>query len=84
MKQNGVMQDLVRNVIHVHNQQVTVQPTDPITLFPIAPFITDNKKVDYNTSPKLLSLNNTKILLPGQALEIPVEVQNGETIAVEP
>ena len=84
MKQNGVMQDLVRNVIHVHNQQVTVQPTDPITLFPTAPLIDNNRKVDSKTSAKLLSLDNTKILLPGQTLEIPVKMENGEIVSVEP
>ena len=40
MKQNGIMQDFARNVIHVLDQQITVQPTDPIMST-----IPDSKKV---------------------------------------
>ena len=71
MKQNGVMQDLVRNVIHVHNQQITVQPTDPIALFPTSPIIPENKKVNKHSS-KLLSMDKSRILLTGQEIQIPV------------
>ena len=75
MKQNGVMQDLVRNVIHVHNQQITVQPTDPIALLPTSPIIPENKKVDKHSS-KLLSMDKSRILLPGQEIQIPVQMEN--------
>ena len=81
MKQNGVMQDLVRNVIHVHNQQITVQPTDPVMLFPTAPLIPDNIKVKNS---KLLSLDKSRILLPGQQLKIPTQFEDGVTVSVEP
>ena len=76
MKQNGVMQDLVRNVIHVHNQQITVQPTDPIALFPTSPLIPENKKVENKHSSKLLSMDKSRILLPGQEIQIPVQMEN--------
>ena len=34
MKENGVQQDLVRNVIYLNNRQFCVQATDPMSLFP--------------------------------------------------
>ena len=84
MKENGVMQDLVRNVIHLHNQQITVQPTDPIALFPTSPLIPENKKVENNHPSKLLSMDKSRILLPGQQIQIPVQMEDGVTVSVEP
>ena len=84
MRHNGVMQDLVKNVIHVHNQQITVQPTDPVSLLPTAPLIPADKKVVNKQSAKLLSLDTSRTLLPGQEIEIPVQMEDGETVLVEP
>ena len=84
MKQKGVIQDLVKNVIHIHNQTITVQPTDPITLLPTAPLISENQKVEYKPTSKLVSIVNSRILLPGQQIQVTVPMDDGVTVSVEP
>ena len=37
LKDNGIEQDFVRNVIHLHNRTETVQPTNPLTILPTVP-----------------------------------------------
>ena len=37
LKDNGIEQDFVRNVIHLHNKQETVQPTNPLAILPTVP-----------------------------------------------
>ena len=61
IRDNGVEQDFVKNVIHVHNRRHTVQPTDPVSILPSAPiFSTMSSKVNQNPPSQLLSFNSFK------------------------
>ena len=37
LKDNGIEQDFVKNIIHLHKRTETVQPTNPMTIFPTIP-----------------------------------------------
>ena len=54
MTDNGVEQDFAKNVIRLHNKSFTVQPTNPLSLMPIAPIIPPSDKVT-NKSANLLT-----------------------------
>ena len=86
IKENGVEQDLVRNVIHLNNRQVTVQATDPASLLPTAPIITTSLKVTKKTSSQSLSLKSFKsrVLLPGQNVEVDVDCAEDSLMSIEP
>ena len=86
LKQNGIDQDFVKNVIHVHNKQVTVQPTDPVALLPSAPLLctaaTPKVKPIKNVENSLIDLS-PKVLLPGQSVDIPIKSEDGTIVSVE-
>ena len=44
IKENGIDQDFVRDVIHLHNKAVTLQPTDALSLLPMGPIISTSAK----------------------------------------
>ena len=83
MKANGVEQDFVNDVIKLHNKSVTVHPTNPLSLLPIAPMIQKSNKV--KTNPKLLTFKQ-QWLLPGQEITValPDKMNCAETVSVEP
>ena len=37
LKDNGIEQDFVKDVIHLHNRLETVQPTNPLAILPTVP-----------------------------------------------
>ena len=37
LKDNGIEQDFVKNIIHLHNRSETVQPTNPMAILPTVP-----------------------------------------------
>ena len=83
LKENGIDQDLVRNKIHIHNKEITVNSTDPVAILPTAPILS---KVTHQPKPvpnKLLKFES-RILLPGQKETLKVEHEDGSTVAVEP
>ena len=87
IRDNGVEQDFVKNVIHVHNRRHTVQPTDPVSILPSAPiFSTMSSKVNQNPPSQLLSFNSFKsrVLLPGQDISVPVDKNDGTIVSIEP
>ena len=83
LKQNGIDQDFVRDVILLHNKAVTVQPTDPISLLPMAPIISNPAKVTTKSPSNLLLRFKSRVLLPGQSEEMDVPEEDGTTVAVE-
>ena len=83
LKDNKIDQDFVRDVIHINNKAVTVQPTDPISLLPVAPIITSTPKVISKIPPNLLLSFKSRVLLPGQLEVLDVKHKEGETVAVE-
>ena len=83
LKQNGIDQDFVRDVILLHNKAVTVQPTDPISLLPMAPIISNPAKVTTKSPSNLLLRFKSRVLLPGQSEEMDVPEEDGKTVAVE-
>ena len=84
MKENGVEQDFNRNVIHIHNKEITVQPTDPLSILPTASILaSSSSEVNQNYRNKLLSFKS-RILLPGQTQNLSIEKSNGDVVAVEP
>ena len=84
LKENGIEQDFVNNVIKLLKGSITVQPTHPISLLPTEP-IFSNTKVKQNIKMKTLTFD-TKWLLPGQELTVslPDKMKNEEVIAVQP
>ena len=85
LRQNGVEQDLVKNIIHIHQRQFTVQPTDPVSLLPTAPILNNTTKVT-EKSPPLECTNTfkTRVLLPNQEIAVMVDKKDGNEICVEP
>ena len=85
MKGNGIEQDLVRNVIHLFNKEVTIQPTDPISILPTAPILANSTaKVNIpNSSSQLLSLKS-RTLLPGQTVSMNVNKEENCLVSIEP
>ena len=86
MKENGIEQDFVRNVIHLHNRSTTVQSTDRVSLLPTAPLCQDaSVKVNRNTSSRLLKLQS-RSLLPNQEIEVevPEKMKYQSHVAVQP
>ena len=83
LKQNGIDQDFHRDVIHINNRAVTVQPTDPVSLLPIGPVISAPLKVKQNPPQSLFSFKS-RILLPGQTEEVKVDQEDGAVVAIEP
>ena len=81
MKENSIEQDHVRNVIHLHDKKVTVQPTDPVALLPTAPLVAPLKVTPQHSS-KLLKLKR-RTLLPGQTHVVSVEREDGDVVSVE-
>ena len=82
IKENKIEQDFARNVIHIGGRQITVQPTDPISLLPTQPIVS-SIQVKKEQPPKLLQLKRRN-LLPGQTQAIPVNHEEGSLVAVEP
>ena len=82
-KENGIEQDFSRNVIHLRHRQVTVQPTDPISLLPTAPLLSSSSKVTNDSSSKLLSFKS-RILLPDQEVSLKVEHEESSIVSIEP
>ena len=83
LKDNGIEQDLVRNVIHVNNRKVTVQPTDPISLIPKAPILGEQDiKVTENNSASTKRFK-CSVLLPGQEVAVAMEKKDGTEVYVE-
>ena len=72
LKENGITQDFVRNVINLHDRQITVQPTDPISLLSTAPLLSNKPEVKSKSSKTLSTLSfpsfgilkDIKIILP--------------------
>ena len=84
IKENGVEQDFVKNVVHIHGRQVTVQATDPISILPTAPiFSTMSAKVKHNPPTQLLSFKS-QVLLPGQDVSLPLDREDDAIVCVEP
>ena len=85
LRDNGIHQDIVRNVISIHDRQVTVQPTDPISLLSTAPLVSSQHKVKLKSSQTQSSLSfKSSVLLPGQDVHLSVELEDGAEICVEP
>ena len=84
IKTNGIEQDFVRNVIHLHNREATVQPTDPISILPEASMFANTSKVNIKTSSNLLSFKSSKVLLPGQTISVNVENYEDDLVSIEP
>ena len=82
IKENGIEQDFSKNVIHLHNRRISIQPTHPVSVLPSQP-IMSNIQVPELHKQKCLSFKN-RSLLPGQEVQIPVELEDGCTVAVEP
>ena len=82
MKENGVEQDFVRNVIYLNDRKVTVQPTDQVALLPTAPIVAPIKVTPPHSS-SLLKFNR-RTLLPGQSQVVSVKQEDGEVVSVEP
>ena len=85
LKENGIEQDLVKNVIHLHQRQITVQPTDPYSLLPTAPVssgTSEVKKNSPNTSPATFHFKRS-VLLPEQEIAVPVDKKEGTEVYVE-
>ena len=82
LKDNGIEQDFRRNVIHLDDRKVTVQPTDPVSLLPTAPIVAA-QKVTPRPSSCLLKFTR-RTLLPGQSQVMSVEQKDGNMITVEP
>ena len=84
-KDNGIQQDIVRNVISIHDKQVTVQSTDPISLLSTAPLVSSHHKVKPKSPQTQSSLSfKSSVLLPGQDVHLTVELEDGVEICVEP
>ena len=85
MKDNNIEQDFAKDVIRVHNKAVTVQPTNPISLLPVAPLTPQLKEVKSKNESKFLTFDQ-KWLLPGQDVEvaIPNKLKEQQIVAVEP
>ena len=83
MKDNGIEQDFANDIIKLHNKTHTVQPTDPLSLLPIAPFIR-NKQVKNNQNHKLLTFAS-QWLLPGQeaTISLPDKLKENKLVAIE-
>ena len=81
LKENGIDQDFKRDVIHINNKAITVQPTDPISLLPIGPVISNET---IKKPPQTLFSFKSKILLPGQTEEVEVDQEDGTVVAIEP
>ena len=95
LKQNGIDQDFVKNVIHVHNKQVTVQPTDPVALLPSAPLLctaaTPKVKPIKNVENSLMTyllrfyfLDNLLIFQSNLKMELLCLLNNGSITMINP
>ena len=84
IKENGIEQDFVRDVIHIHNKTITVQPTDSLSLLPMAPIISPSAKVTTKPPSNILLSFKSRILLPGQSENLDIQQYDGETVAIEP
>ena len=84
IKENGIDQDFVRDVIHLHNKVVTVQPTDSLLLLPMSPINSTPAKVTSKTPSNIHLSFKSRILLPGQSEDFDLHLGEGETVAVEP
>ena len=85
LRENGVEQDLVKNVVHIHQRQVTVQPTDPISILPTAPILNNNTEVKDKSSPFECTKNfKSSVLLPDQEIAVSVDKKDGTVVCVEP
>ena len=85
LKENGIEQDFIRNVIKVHDGRIKVQPTDQISLLTTAPVVTNNSKVTSETCKKVSTLPfKSSILLPGQEVSLNLNKEDGTEICVEP
>ena len=87
LKENGVEQDLVRNVIYLNNRQVCIQATDPVSLLPTDSIFSDaSSKVTNKNSARNLSFKpfKSRVLLPGQNIEVEVENPENSLVAIEP
>ena len=83
LRDNGIEQDFVKNVIHLDNRKFTVLPTNFTAIMPTAPLLDSKQQVNKEKTSQLLSFK-PRILLPDQELVIPVEKEEGTIISLEP
>ena len=81
MRDNGIEQDLIRNIIFLDNRKITVQPTRHTSIMPTAP-IFGTEQVNKLKTSQLLSFK-FRILLPEQETVIPLDRSDGSIVAME-
>ena len=84
LQENGIQQDFVRNVIHVHQKKESVLPTDPISLLSTAPLCASTTKVKENSASESTKNFSRRVLLPGQEVAVSVDKKDGTEVCVEP
>ena len=85
LKENGIEQDFVKNVININGRQIKVQPTDEFSLLSTAPVFTGDSKVTSKTFNKVSTISfKSSVLLPGQEVSLPLDRDDGTEICVEP
>ena len=82
LKENNIEQDFLRNVIHLDGRKTTIQPTDPMSILPTRPIIS-NIQVKQEIPASQITFKR-RTLLPGQCEEFSVNHKNGTILAIEP
>ena len=82
IKENAITQDFVKDVIYMDCKSVAIQPTHQSALMS-AVSIFGERQVNKNHSSKLLSFKS-RVLLPGQDIDVQVPNKEGSLIAIEP
>ena len=79
MKDNQVIQDVSRKTISIHDKKYTVMATAPEATMPVQP---QGSKIKPAHLAHICAGTN-KVLLPGQELEVPTQMKNGQVVLVE-
>ena len=82
LQDNSIEQDLKRNVIFMDNRKISIIPTNHSAIMQTVPILDTNEQVNLIKPSQLLTFQS-RVLLPDQHLDVPINIQDGSVVAIE-